>query len=108
MAVISPMRHCAFAVVVAAFICAGSVIPADAAADPQIKTTLDQYCVACHNPRLKTGGFVLATSSLDHVPANRIDWERVVRKLRLAVMPPLGSRRPDEATYERVIASLEG
>jgi len=32
----------------------------------------------------------------------------VVRKLRLGVMPPLGSRRPDATTYDSLISSLEG
>ena len=77
------------------------------AVDPQTKAVLDQYCVTCHNPRSKTGGFILDTASLDRVTAHREDWEKVVRKLRLGVMPPLGSRRPDEAAYERLIASLE-
>ena len=27
-------------------------------------------------------------------------WEKVVRKLRLGTMPPLGARRPDRATYD--------
>src|SRR5689334_21067148 len=87
-----------------------SCVAADvsAAVDPQARTTLDQYCVTCHNPRLRTGDFVLDTSSLEHVAADRASWEKVVRKLRLGVMPPLGSRRPDAATYERLIASLEG
>jgi len=89
--------------------CAVLAVPAAAATvDPQAKGTLDQYCVPCHNARLKVGGLVLDTSSLDQVGGHRADWEKVVRKLRLGVMPPLGSRRPDEATYGRLIAWLEG
>jgi hypothetical protein len=80
---------------------------AQVAVDPQTKAVLDQYCVTCHNPRSKAGGFALDTASLDRVTAHREDWEKVVRKLRLGVMPPLGSRRPDEAAYERLIVSLE-
>jgi mono/diheme cytochrome c family protein len=82
-------------------------VDAESAGDPQAKAAFDQYCVTCHNPRLKTGGFALDTSLLDRVTEQRADWEKVVRKLRLGVMPPLGSRRPDEATYERLITSLE-
>src|SRR5204863_8905481 len=102
------MRHRALVVSLAGVLCAVSAVPASAAAvDQQTKTVLDQYCVTCHNARLKTGGFVIETSSLDRVGASRADWEKVVRKLRLGVMPPLGSRRPDEAVYARLIASLE-
>jgi mono/diheme cytochrome c family protein len=70
---------------------------AAAAVDPQTKATLDQYCVTCHNARLKTGGFVLDTSSLEHVTTDRDGWEKVVRKLRLGVMPPFDAppRRRD-------------
>jgi len=93
------------------FLCAvlaASASAADAAVDPQAKGLFDQYCVTCHNARLKTGVFALDTSALDRLTEHRADWEKVVRKLRLGVMPPLGSRRPDEATYDRLIASLEG
>ena len=34
-------------------------------------------------------------------------WEKVVRKIRARQMPPLGSPRPDEATYEAAVSSLE-
>ena len=35
-------------------------------------------------------------------------WEKVVRKLRARQMPPVGNKeRPDEATYDATIRSLE-
>src|SRR4029079_4687979 len=34
-------------------------------------------------------------------------WEKVVRKLRGRMMPPPGRPRPDEKTYDDVVASLE-
>ena len=34
-------------------------------------------------------------------------WEKVVRKLRGGVMPPVGAPRPDAATYDALAASLE-
>ena len=81
---------------------------AGAAPDPQVKQALDQYCVSCHNARLKTGGLVLDTAALDRITADADTWEKVVRKLRLGVMPPQGARRPDQGTYDRLITSLEG
>src|SRR5205807_8312545 len=33
-------------------------------------------------------------------------WERVVRKLNQRQMPPLGEARPDDPTFERVVAQL--
>ncbi len=85
-----------------------AAVDASAAMDAPTKDTLDQYCVTCHNARLKTGGLVLDTASLDHVAANPDLWEKVVRKLRLGVMPPLGARRPDAPAYDHMIAWLEG
>lgn len=35
-------------------------------------------------------------------------WEKVVRKLRVRHMPPLGLPRPDEKTYNAVVTSLSG
>ena len=35
-------------------------------------------------------------------------WEKVVRRLRTGAMPPPSSRRPDQATYDRLTAWLEG
>jgi hypothetical protein len=83
-------------------------VDARAAVDAQTKNTIDQYCVTCHNARLKTGGLVLETAALDRVAEDPATWEKVVRKLRLGVMPPLGVRRPDRATYDHTIAWLEG
>src|SRR5438477_11157539 len=80
---------------------------ASAAFDPQTKAALDQYCVTCHNARLKTAGLALESGG-EPITGNAVVWEKVVRKLRLGVMPPQGSRRPDQATYDRLIASLEG
>jgi len=66
-----------------------------------------QYCVTCHNERLKTAGLVIDPAAASQPGANPELWEKVVRKLRSATMPPAGAPRPDQATYERVAAFLE-
>ena len=43
---------------------------------------LNQYCVTCHNAKLKTGGLAIDKSSLDRVAADWETWEKVVRKVR--------------------------
>jgi hypothetical protein len=68
---------------------------------------LRQYCVTCHNERLKTGGLTLESMDLATVSANADTWEKVVRKLRAGSMPPIGARRPDEAAYASLIEWLE-
>ena len=67
--------------------------------------TIHQYCLGCHNSKVKSGG--LALDSPGDVAENADVWERVVRKLRARMMPPVGLPRPDEATYKSLIASLE-
>jgi mono/diheme cytochrome c family protein len=78
-----------------------------AAATAEQKAAVNQYCLTCHSARLKTGGLSLEALDLDHVAGDAATWEKVVGKLRLRVMPPLGSRRPDEATYESLTSWLE-
>ncbi|MEP7306820.1 MAG: DUF1592 domain-containing protein [Acidobacteriota bacterium] len=74
---------------------------------PPARALLDRYCVTCHNARLKTAGLLLDQLDADHLGANREVWERVARKLRTREMPPPAAPRPDEATYGRVVSSLE-
>jgi hypothetical protein len=66
------------------------------------------YCLSCHNNRAKTAALELDTINAQDLDGNREVWEKVVRKLRARQMPPAGARRPDEATYEGALASLEG
>jgi hypothetical protein len=79
---------------------------APAAAGPD-RAVLDQYCVTCHNQRLKTGS--LSLEGLDPAQAGSHPevWEKVVRKLQARSMPPQGAKRPDEATYQRLQSALE-
>jgi cytochrome c551/c552 len=71
------------------------------------RALLDQYCVVCHNQRLKTAGLMLDKLDLAQVGENAQTWERVVRKIRAGMMPPAGMRRPNPATYEAMTAWLE-
>jgi mono/diheme cytochrome c family protein len=68
---------------------------------------LTQYCVTCHNDRLKTGGLVLDPEALGDVPAHAGTWEKVVRKLRAGLMPPPGLPRPPAEALEGIAGSLE-
>ena len=78
--------------------------PAEAA---DASAILDQYCVTCHSDRLETGGLTLETVDLTDARASAERLEKVIRKLRLGAMPPLGMPRPDEATYTGLAAWLE-
>jgi mono/diheme cytochrome c family protein len=65
------------------------------------------YCVSCHNPKLKAGGFVLDPAEAERISSSPETWEKVVQKLRARAMPPPRSRRPDNHTYDAVAAWLE-
>jgi len=68
---------------------------------------VDEYCVSCHDDDKKKGGLSLEAIASDVVARHPDVWEKVVRKLRARQMPPIGKERPDDTTYDAVIASLE-
>jgi hypothetical protein len=68
---------------------------------------LNQYCVTCHNERVKTANLVLDLGDPSSVKAAPAVWERVVRKLRTGTMPPPGSPRPERAAYDLAASWLE-
>jgi cytochrome c5 len=85
--------------------------PASAATEEATKSRalVDQYCVTCHNARLKTGGLVLDKEQLDF--ARLADHpeltEKVIRKVRAGLMPPTNVRRPDAAAMESFVRFME-
>jgi mono/diheme cytochrome c family protein len=76
------------------------------AADSE-KKVLDQYCVRCHSNRNKLGGINIERLDIVHPEKDAQEWEKVVRKMRAGMMPPVGSPRPDAKTYESAISYLE-
>ena len=73
----------------------------------ELRATLDRYCVACHNDRLKTANLTLQTGDVDIVGVHPDVWEKVARKLRTHEMPPPGRPRPDASTYSALATQLE-
>jgi mono/diheme cytochrome c family protein len=71
------------------------------------RAVFDQYCVTCHNQKLKTAGLQLDKMDLVHVGDQAEAWEKVVRKLRAGMMPPSGLPRPAPAAYEALTVALE-
>ena len=68
---------------------------------------INEYCLSCHDDNVKMAGLALTTISAHSVDRAPEVWEKVVKKLRGRQMPPLGAPRPDQSTYDAVIASLE-
>ena len=75
---------------------------------PTARAVLDQYCIRCHNQRLRTAGLELDRLDVTRPDANPEVWERVIAKLRAGSMPPPRLPRPEPATYRSVAAWLEG
>ncbi len=98
--------------IVAALAAAGTQTPQAAsgqapAAVPAPAAVLNQYCVTCHNARLRTAGLVLDPAALPQAGANPELWEKVVKKLRSGTMPPAGAPRPDQAAYDASATYVE-
>ena len=71
-----------------------------------VSKVINQYCLTCHDSETKKGRLDLESLSHEAVAQNSDAWERVVRKLRARQMPPLGKDRPNERTYDTVVAQL--
>jgi hypothetical protein len=72
------------------------------------RALLDQYCVVCHNDKLKTANLSLQSADINSVGGHPEIWEPVIRKLRAGMMPPPGMPRPSLAKYEQLRDWLEG
>ena len=84
--------------------------PAAAAPAPTPRAVIDRYCVTCHNERLRSAGtvpFAFDGMDIEHVVKDGSVWDKVIRRLRARSMPTVGRPRPDEATYDSVVAYLE-
>jgi mono/diheme cytochrome c family protein len=68
---------------------------------------IDEYCLSCHDEDHKKAELALDTVAAQAVVQHPEVWEKVIRKLRARQMPPVGKERPDDTTYDAVIASLE-
>src|SRR5580700_3174817 len=97
------------------FVCLQAQSPAPTAAATAVseRALLNQYCVVCHNEKMKKAGqpsgLAITLDNLDvaHIEQNPQEWERVVHKVRAGMMPPAGMPRPAPAAFEAAIVYLE-
>jgi hypothetical protein len=71
------------------------------------RALLNQYCVVCHNDKLKTANLSLQSADINSVGDHPETWEPVIRKMRAGMMPPPGMPRPSLAKYEQLRDWLE-
>ena len=68
---------------------------------------LNQYCAYCHSDKLKSGSMTLTKLDLEHIDQSAELAEKVVRKLRVGLMPPPGMPRPARELVIAFAGSLE-
>jgi mono/diheme cytochrome c family protein len=67
---------------------------------------ITKYCAGCHNDRTKAGQLTLAAFDVADPAHSAEVAEKMIRKLRAGLMPPPGSRRPDEAALAGLADTL--
>jgi cytochrome c551/c552 len=76
-------------------------------AAPQSPVALvNQYCVGCHNQKVRTAGVSLEGLDLTKVGENAGTWEKVLRKVSAGQMPPAGLPHPsaaDSAAFAKIL-----
>src|SRR5262245_13597123 len=68
-----------------------------------------QYCVGCHNDRNKdrTSGLSFQAFDAANIADHADVAERMIRRLRSGMMPPVGAKRPDAATIGGLVTAFE-
>ena len=74
---------------------------------PEDNETVQEFCVRCHNDRRLRGNLSLEGFDADDPASDAELAEKMIRKLRAGMMPPAGSRRPDESVLEALAVSME-
>jgi len=74
-----------------------------AAAQTAVESTVNRYCVTCHNDKLKTSG--LSLSAINTASTDTL--EKVLRKLRAGEMPPPGMPAPDAKARAVAVSAVE-
>ncbi len=67
---------------------------------------IDKYCTKCHNSDDYAGGIDLQGISANNI-ADLKEGEKVIKRLRASMMPPVGEQRPDYELTQNLAASLE-
>ncbi len=61
---------------------------------PAPRALLDQYCVACHNQKVKTASVSVQALDPGNVDRDAEAWEKILRKVKAGQMPPAGMPHP--------------
>ena len=101
----SPVKH-VLCIVFAVAVATAAMLGQESSPAPA-RGLVNTYCIGCHSTAVHAGGVALDTLSVDSVQDHAEVWEAAVRKLRGRLMPPPGSRQPDQKEIDVFIASME-
>src|SRR5688572_228998 len=85
----------------------GSLAAAEDLAPEDLNAVMQQYCMVCHNDQLRTGNLSLQGFDVANPVALPETAEKVIRKLRVGMMPPPGMPRPTGDTLLALVEELE-
>jgi len=75
---------------------------------PDVSKVVATYCSGCHNGSMRSpSGVLLDQFDATAIPKNPEVWSRAYRQLQAGTMPPAGAPRPDRATYDAALTSIE-
>jgi hypothetical protein len=84
----------------------GSRVPAEGGEQHAI--TVGRFCLRCHSDSSLKGGLTLESFDVVHAESDAATAEKMIRKLRAGMMPPVEARRrPDAETVAALVAYLE-
>ena len=93
------------------FVLAGATLSAQAAvaqhAGVDSGALIEKYCVSCHNTTDWAGSLELETFSSASIADTPDVGEKLVKRLRAGMMPPVGEPRPDYETVQKLAETLE-
>ena len=75
--------------------------------DVSLNDVIQNTCVRCHNERRLSGNLSLVGFDADEADQNAEIAERLIRKLRAGMLPPVGATRPGGDTLQTVVEELE-
>ncbi|MEO8315684.1 MAG: DUF1587 domain-containing protein, partial [Pseudomonadota bacterium] len=68
---------------------------------------INKYCTECHNATDYAGGLDLENASATLIANTPEIGEKVIKRLRAGMMPPVGKERPQYDTVQKLAQSLE-
>jgi mono/diheme cytochrome c family protein len=86
-----------------------TVLQSGAPSGAPYQAMVKSYCTGCHNSQLPkpAAGLALDTLNVQAAFEHPEIWEKAIRKLRGRLMPPPGSRQPEQKDVDGLVAWLE-